>query len=114
MGTSKWPPWQPFGNPTSRWVLCTNNCCCNVPVACSGDVPVVFRPFGERPSEQFDSNNLPLFFHALLLVLHTEQVVYGTRDHPAGVWLGGDSPWVRRIIQILAAPEIGSLYNGAI
>ena len=40
-------------------------------------------------------------------------MVYDACDHPADVWLGGDSPWVRRIIGISPAPQVGSLYNEA-
>ena len=42
VGTSKWPPWQPFGKPTSRCVLCTNDRSGDIPVNCSGDLPAVF------------------------------------------------------------------------
>ena len=41
-------------------------------------------------------------------------MVYDTRDHPAGVWLAGDSPWVRGINGISPAPQVGSLYYEAI
>ena len=41
-------------------------------------------------------------------------MVYDARDHSADAWLGGDSPWVRRIIGISPAPQVGSLYNVAI
>ena len=41
-------------------------------------------------------------------------MVHDARDHPADVWLGGDSPWVLRIIGISPAPQVGSLYNEAI
>ena len=41
-------------------------------------------------------------------------MVYEGRDHPADVWLGGDSPWVRRIIGISPAPQVESLYNEGI
>ena len=64
--------------------------------------------------EQFGSNNLPLFFRAIHLVVDTKQVVYDARDHSADVWLGGDSPWVRCIIGISPAPQVGSRYNEAI
>ena len=43
-----------------------------------------------------------------------KQVVYDAHDNLADVWLGGDSPWVCRIIGISLDPQIGSLYNEAI
>ena len=54
----------------------------------------------ERQSEQFGSNNLPLFFQAMQLVVDTKLVVSDAPDHPANVWLGGESPCVGRIIGI--------------
>ena len=46
--------------------------------------------------------------------MDTKQVVHDARDHPADVWFGGDTPWVRRIIGISPAPQVWSLYNKAI
>ena len=81
-------------------------------------VPATFRQCSghmfEDPLEQFGSNHLPLFFWAIRLVVDTKQLVYDARDHPADFWLGGDSPWVRRIIGISPARQVGSLYNEAI
>ena len=44
----------------------------------------------------------------------TKQVVCDTRDPPADVRLGGDSPWVCRIIGISPSPQAGSVNNEAI
>ena len=46
--------------------------------------------------------------------MNTKRAVYDSRDYPADVWLGGNSPWVCRIIGISMAPQVGSLYNEAI
>ena len=81
-------------------------------------VPVTFRQcsghlFG-RPLDKFGSNDLPLFFQAIQLVVDTKQVVYDAHNHPGDVSLGGDSSWVRRIIGISTAPQVGSPYKEAI
>ena len=67
----------------------------------------------ECPREQFGSNNLPSFFKLVQLVVDTKQVVCASK-HPADVWLGGASPWVRRIIGISPARQVGSVYDEAI
>ena len=41
-------------------------------------------------------------------------MVFNSHEEAADAWLGGDSPWVRRIIGITPAPEVGSLYNEGI
>ena len=46
----------------------------------------------ERPLRQFGSNDLPLFFQAIHLVVDTKRVVYNARDHTADMRRGGDSP----------------------
>ena len=74
----------------------------------SGGVPAIC--FNTRWKE-IGSNDLPLFFQAIQLVVDTKQVVHDARDHPADVWLGGDSPRVCGIIGISPAPQVGSLYN---
>ena len=53
-------------------------------------------------------------FRAIQLVVDTKQVVYDALNHSVDVWLRGDSPWVRRIIGISPAPQVGSLYHDAI
>ena len=81
-------------------------------------VPAVFRwcsgHLFERPFEQFGSNDLLLFLQAIQLVVDTKWVVYDGRDHPADVWLGGDSRRVRCIIGISPARQVGSQDNEAI
>ena len=44
----------------------------------------------------------------------THRVVFNSHEEAADAWLGGDSPWVRRIIGITPAPQVGSLYNEGI
>ena len=41
-------------------------------------------------------------------------MVFNSHEGAADAWLGGDSPWVRRIIGITPAPQVGSLYNEGI
>ena len=46
--------------------------------------------------------------------MDTHWVVFNSHEEAADAWLGGDSPWVRRIIGITPAPQVGSLYNEGI
>ena len=46
--------------------------------------------------------------------MDTHRVVFNSHEEAADAWLGGDSPWVRRIIGITPAPQVGSLYNEGI
>ena len=46
--------------------------------------------------------------------MDTHRVVFNSHEEAADAWLGGDSPWVRRIIGITPAPRVGSLYNEGI
>ena len=46
--------------------------------------------------------------------MDTHRVVFNSHEEAADAWLGGDSPWVRRIIVITPAPQVGSLYNEGI
>ena len=46
--------------------------------------------------------------------MDTHRVVFNSHEEAADAWLGGDSPWVRRIIGITTAPQVGSLYNEGI
>ena len=46
--------------------------------------------------------------------MDTQQVAFNSHEEAADAWLGGDSPWVRRIIGITPAPQVGSLYNEGI
>ena len=44
----------------------------------------------------------------------THRVVFNSHQEAADAWLGCDSLWVRRIIGITPAPQVGSLYNEGI
>ena len=33
---------------------------------------------------------------------------------PAAVLLGGDQPWLRRLLRISVPPQVGSIFNGAV
>ena len=46
--------------------------------------------------------------------MDTNRVVFNSHAEAADAWLGGDSPWVCRIIGITPAPQVGSLYNEGI
>ena len=77
---------------------------------CSDGVPAIFF---ECPWEQLGLEDSTLIFQAIHLVVDTKRVVYDARDHPADVGLGGNSPWVCRIIGRSPAPKVGSLFNEA-
>ena len=42
------------------------------------------------------------------------RVFFNSHEEAADAWLGGDSPWVRRIIGITLPAQVGSLYNEGI
>ena len=46
--------------------------------------------------------------------MDTHWVIFISHEEAADAWLGGDSPWVRRIIGITPAPQVGSIYNEGI
>ena len=57
---------------------------------------------------------LMFFCQAIQEVVDTHRVVFNSHEEAADAWLGGDSSWVRRIIGITPAPQVGSLYNEGI
>ena len=44
-------------------------------------------------------------------VLDTGLFMWKGAPRAAQLWLGGDSPWIRRIIGVSTAPQVGSIYN---
>lgn len=51
------------------------------------------------------------FPQVLQQVVREGRFLWGSVSIPAELFLGGDSPWLRRILGISTCPQVGSLYN---
>ena len=57
----------------------------------------------------------PLFFRQeLQAIVDSRQMRWAGKMREAKVWVGGDQPWLRRLLGVSTCPQVGSLFNEGI
>ena len=52
-----------------------------------------------------------LSLQAIQEIINTGTITWGEEVHPCTVWIGGDLPWLKRLLGISTCPQVASLYH---
>jgi hypothetical protein len=52
-----------------------------------------------------------LSLQAIQEIINTGTITWGEEVHPCTVWIGGDLPWLKRLLGISPCPQVASLYH---
>ena len=52
-----------------------------------------------------------LSLQAIQEIINTGSIKWGDEVHPCTVWIGGDLPWLKRLLGISPCPQVASLYH---